>query len=289
MSAFEDKIPSYDRRRPLLQPVGLPHEIKNTDISFPQLRSVLAENGVRQLIETDDMPIPAAGDREGYFDERHLEYWLSGYSDATKLMELAAALGAAGRGIKCLDLGGCSGRVMRHIARVPTYETWLCDINAVYIDWLDEFSTREIRAFQNRPYPSLPFETGTFDFVSAFSVFSHIAEGELHWVLELKRIIRKGGALYLTVLDDASWTYARTQEWLIKSLARRTEGDRLRRDIAGEIPADRYILRYSAQEAYNCSVFFRRKYLERKWLPFFASGKFVSHGHAYQTSLILTK
>ncbi len=289
MSGFEDKIPFYDRRRPLLKPAGLPREIENTAVSFPQLRSVSTDESVRQLIESDDMLIPAAGDREGYFDDRHLEYWLSGYSDAAKLMALADTLGSAESRIRCLDFGGCSGRVMRHIARIPRYETWLCDINAIYIDWLDEYSTRDIRAFQNRPYPTLPFEDNTFDFVCAFSVFSHIAEGELHWLLELRRIVRTGGALYVTVLDDASWTYARDQEWLIKSLARRTENDRLRRDLAGDIPSDRYILRYSALDAYNCSVIYRRIFLERKWLPFFADGQFIPHGHAYQTSLVLRK
>jgi SAM-dependent methyltransferase len=289
MPAFEDKIALYDRRRPLLEPVGLARDVENKEVKFPQLLSLLSEKVVRDLIESDEMPMPAAGDREGYFEDRHLEYWLSGYYDALRLMELSDPTADRTGITRCLDFGGCSGRVMRHIARVPTYEAWLCDINAIYIDWLDEYSTREIRAFQNRPYPTLPFEPNTFDFVCAFSVFSHIAEGEVHWLLELRRIIRPGGALYLTVLDDASWEYSRTQDWLIRSLARGTEDERLRHDIAGDIPVDRYILRYSTSDTYNCNVFYKRSFLERKWLPHFAAAKFIPHGHAYQTSLILRK
>jgi SAM-dependent methyltransferase len=172
---------------------------------------------------------------------------------------------------------------------MPGFETWLCDINAIYVDWIDEYSTRNIRAFQNRPYPTLPFEANSFDFVCAYSVFTHISEGELHWLLELRRIIRPGGAILLTILDEATWDIARTQDWLISSLARGTEDARLRRDIAGDIPANRYVLRYSMNDVYNCNVFYRRRFLEAKWLPHFSAGEFISSGHAYQTCLILRK
>ena len=289
MPAFEDKIPFYDRRRSLRLPVGLPRSAQNWDVKLPHLQPMLSTSGIRELIESDDMQIPAPDDREGYFADRHIEYWLSGYYDAVQVTRVIDALGSTTGAARCLDFGGCSGRVARHLARVERHEIWLCDITAIYIDWLDQYSTRKITAFQNKPQPTLPFEASTFDCVCAFSVFSHIAEGELHWLLELKRIIRPGGALYISILDDSSWAYARKQNWLLDSLARGTEDERLRRDVVDDLPTDRYILRYSANDAYNCNVFYRRAFVERKWLPLFSSSEVVPHGHAYQTCLILRK
>lgn len=288
MPAFEDKLPFYDRRRELSHTAGLARQSGNKEVKFEHLSTLLSDATTRELIDTDDMPLPAAEDREGYFEDRHLEYWLSGYYDSRMLFDSFQALGFSGRA-RCLDFGGCSGRVARHLARIPNLETWLCDINAIYIDWLDKFATRDIRAFQNRPCPTLPFESNELDFICAFSVFTHIAEGELHWLLELRRIIRPGGGLYITLLDDTSWEVARSQKWLLDSLARGTEDERLRRDIPGDIPSERYILRYSANDTYNCNVFYKRSFLEKKWARYFRASRFIPQGHAYQTCLILQK
>ena len=151
MPIGDEKIAFYDRRKPLAKPVGLPRDFFETEIKLPQYRELLTHVDTRDLIKSDDMPLPAPIDREGHFGERHLEYWLSGYFDALKLRGLTYQPTEPSKRIKCLDFGGCSGRVMRHVARMPSYEAWLCDINASYIDWIDEHSTRNIYAFQNRP------------------------------------------------------------------------------------------------------------------------------------------
>jgi SAM-dependent methyltransferase len=49
--------------------------------------------------------------------------------------------------------------------------------------------------------PHLPFEDGYFDLIYAGSVFTHIADLADAWFLELKRIVRPGGRLYITVHD----------------------------------------------------------------------------------------
>lgn len=52
--------------------------------------------------------------------------------------------------------------------------------------------------------PHLPFEDRTFGLIYAGSVFSHIEDLADAWVLELRRITRPGGHLYLTVHDQES-------------------------------------------------------------------------------------
>lgn len=287
MSGIDDKLPFYDRRRPLGPVPGCARDFIGSPVNTAYLQSLAGDPAVQEALRTDDMVLPAPEDREGYYETRHLEYWLSGYYDAAQLHKLLPRLNVDN--VAYLDLGGCSGRVARHMARHARIETWLCDINASYIDWLDRHSTRDIRAFQNRPVPALPFDGGTFDVISAFSVFSHIAEGELHWILELKRILRPGGFLYLTVLDEATWEHVRTQQWLIASIARGTAEAGFRKDLQSALPSDRYVIRYSDADAYNCNVFYRRRYMESKWGRHFSSLEFVPMGHFFQTCAIFRK
>ncbi len=51
----------------------------------------------------------------------------------------------------------------------------------------------------NSPEPPLPFESGKFDLIYAYSVFSHLNEDyNLTWMRELARITRPGGLLVLS-------------------------------------------------------------------------------------------
>src|SRR5204863_7451754 len=50
----------------------------------------------------------------------------------------------------------------------------------------------------------LPFEDRFFDLVYCGSVFSHMGEMCDAWLLELARVIRPGGTLYLTVVTRDS-------------------------------------------------------------------------------------
>jgi SAM-dependent methyltransferase len=56
----------------------------------------------------------------------------------------------------------------------------------------------------NTSEPHLPFEDRSFDFIYACSVFTHIADLADLWLLELRRILRPGGRLYITIHDDRS-------------------------------------------------------------------------------------
>jgi SAM-dependent methyltransferase len=51
-------------------------------------------------------------------------------------------------------------------------------------------------------FPHLPFEDNFFDLVYAGSVFTHIADLAESVALELRRILRPGGRLYITIHDE---------------------------------------------------------------------------------------
>src|SRR5207244_2674608 len=68
-------------------------------------------------------------------------------------------------------------------------------------------STASQPALQIRHHDQLPplaFEDRYFDFIYAGSVFTHIADLAEAWLMELRRIVRPGGRLYLTIQDERS-------------------------------------------------------------------------------------
>ena len=99
-----------------------------------------------------------------------------------------------------LDLGCSSGRVVRVLRTVLPDTAWHgCDPNAAAIQWASE-NLPGIDFFVSRQEPPLPLADGVLDFAYAISIWSHFAEGAaLRWLDEMRRIVRPGGLLILTV------------------------------------------------------------------------------------------
>ena len=285
MSGAEIGKTHFDVRRPLHPNAGLPRDFIGGEVIIGEHRALLAEPATRALIELDATPIPAPEDRVNYYDDRHLEYWLSGLDDARKLAHWLPAEGVAAR---YLDFGGATGRVARHMARRAALDVWLCDINVNSIAWVDRFFSAPAAAFQNRIIPSLPIADGYFDLVSAFSVFTHLDQDEIPWLLELRRVVRPGGYVYATVLDEHVWDRLKdpASEWLLKSISRgrhdETLPERCKRPLT-----ERVVLEYSPGDASNVTVFLPRDYLAAKWRRFFRTIEFFEDHHIYQTVVVM--
>ena len=107
------------------------------------------------------------------------------------------------RPYKILDFGCGCGRVTRFLRLIfPNASIHGTDIDTEAIEWCRhncsgmDFST-------NNDRPPLPFETNSFDFVCAISVFTHLPEEmQFQWLDELRRITRKTGHLILTFAGD---------------------------------------------------------------------------------------
>lgn len=277
----------FDQRRPINPNAGLPRDLYPGTVFSGEHLHVYKQPEVVELIMSDDLPIPATEDRENYYDDRHIEYWISGYVDWSKMQPYLSAGGARER---YLDFGGSTGRVSRHATRDPKREVWHCDINVNWIAWINQNFNRPIHAFQNRIQPALPLEDNYFDLISAYSVFTHLDQDEMTWLLELRRILRPGGYLYLTVLDENAWDRLSNPEWewLFKSIAR-GNNDELLAELCKTPLVDRVVIEYASVEAYNINTFLPRKYLREKWGPLFSHVEFRDDYHNYQTVVVLKK
>jgi SAM-dependent methyltransferase len=277
----------FDERRPLLTNPGLPRDFYPGQVVTWEHLQYYSRADVVDLIWSDNMPIPATADRENYYDDRHIEYWLSGFTDWSKMEPYFSSARVGGR---YLDFGGSTGRVSRHATRDQRREVWLCDINVNWITWIDQHFNRPIRAFQNRIHPALPIEDGYFDLISAFSVFTHLDQDEMPWLLELRRILRPGGYLYVTILDENVWDRLKDPawDWLLKSISR-GKNDEFLAGRCREPLTERMILEYSSAEAYNINTFLPRNYVMKKWGAFFGQIEFIDDYHNYQTVVTLKR
>jgi len=102
-----------------------------------------------------------------------------------------------------LDFGCGCGRIARWWASDSDPHIHGCDVNAVLVDWCSQnlpFMTARTTDLE----PPLPYEAEAFDLVHSYSVFTHLApELQERWLAELRRVLRPGGLLLITLQGDA--------------------------------------------------------------------------------------
>jgi SAM-dependent methyltransferase len=119
-----------------------------------------------------------------------------------------------------LDFGCGCGRVLRRWNGRGVHLHG-CDYNPKLVKWVRE-NLPFVESSVNGLLPPLPYAAGSFDFVYGLSVFTHLTEAaQREWLLELRRVLRPGGHLLLTLHGQ------RHAEWLL-------EGEELARFRAGE-------------------------------------------------------
>jgi len=101
---------------------------------------------------------------------------------------------------RVLDFGCGCGRVIRQWNEFRNTRFHGSDYNPDLIQWCQKNLT--FARFQtNRLSPALKYEDGTFDFIYAISVFTHLTEDlQDSWMQELSRILKPRGFLLITVL-----------------------------------------------------------------------------------------
>jgi ubiquinone/menaquinone biosynthesis C-methylase UbiE len=133
--------------------------------------------------------------------------WLAG--GVTDVERMAALLknadlefSDAGR---ILDYGCSAGRMLRHLkGALESSEVWGVDVASEHIYWNQLHLDPRFNFATVTTLPSLPFEDNYFGLVYAGSVFTHIDDLCDATLLELRRITKAGGLLYLTFLDDST-------------------------------------------------------------------------------------
>jgi SAM-dependent methyltransferase len=108
-------------------------------------------------------------------------------------------------GRRVLDFGCGAGRTLRHfLADAQAAEFWGADIDAASIEWLDRNLCPPLHATRSSVVPPLGLDHGSFDLIWALSVFTHLTDNSLPWLVELHRLLKPGGFLIATYMGR--WT-----------------------------------------------------------------------------------
>jgi ubiquinone/menaquinone biosynthesis C-methylase UbiE len=106
------------------------------------------------------------------------------------------------RGDRILDHGCAAGRMIRCLRDLADEcEIWGTDITASFIYWCQQHLSPPFHFAVTTTVPHLPFEDRTFRLIYCGSVFTHIDDLTMAWLLELRRILVPGGRAYLTIHD----------------------------------------------------------------------------------------
>jgi SAM-dependent methyltransferase len=104
-------------------------------------------------------------------------------------------------GKSVLDFGCGAGRTLRHfLSEAESAEFWGTDIDAASIAWLKRHLSPPLRVLRNDVDPPLGLGYEKFDLAWALSVFTHLTDNSLPWLLELHRLLKPGGLLIATYM-----------------------------------------------------------------------------------------
>jgi SAM-dependent methyltransferase len=102
---------------------------------------------------------------------------------------------------RILDFGCGCGRLIRHLPTVTRARLFGVDYNSKLVEWCQ--ANLRGRFTPNNLLPPLGFKDAAFDLVYAFSVLTHLRQDtQLIWLAELRRVLRPGGHLLVTVHDE---------------------------------------------------------------------------------------
>jgi SAM-dependent methyltransferase len=232
------------------------------------------------------LPVPPKGlwQRWGLTLDSYLE---GGRRDVETMLEtVAVASGVDDRIERILDFGCAEGRMLRHL-HDSKRELWGVDINAERVAWGQQHLSPPLRFATTSTAPHLPFSDGYFDLIYAVSVFTHIGELGDAWFLELLRVARPGGHIYLTIHDDHSVDVLLNQHRADQS--QREMVDLLLRFDAATGTLGRDWLYFAVYADPGAQVFYRRDELVKRWSQLAELCETRLEAVGYQTALTFRK
>jgi SAM-dependent methyltransferase len=108
-------------------------------------------------------------------------------------------------GKRVMDFGCGAGRTLRHFRdEAETAEFWGVDIDATSIELLCDTVCPPFHVMRSDYQPPLNLESNSFDLIWSISVFTHLTDNSIPWLLELHRLLKPGGLLIATYMGR--WT-----------------------------------------------------------------------------------
>lgn len=238
----------------------------------------------------DGLPIPPMSLSAGYCNNQK-DYIITGQ---THFDEMIKALNSTGfkvkEGMKIYEFGCAAGRVLRCFSKFSgKVEMWGSDISAPAIHWCQHHLTPPFNFFVNTTLPSLPFSPNSFDLIYAGSIFTHLDELEDMWLLELKRILKPGGRIFISISDNSTLNIvmdAKPDNWLYDTAFRK---DLLAFEAIHNFRKSGFSKFLLSREPGNTQVVHDIEFLKKKWGGFMNIVQVVPEGQGYQTAIILTK
>lgn len=137
--------------------------------------------------------------------ERFAELWekLGPETRTTIVQLLGPDWSFAGK--RVLDFGCGAGRTLKHfLDDAQEGEFWGVDIDATSVELLRETVCPPLHVMRSDYMPPLELESDSFDLIWTISVFTHLTDSSLPWLLELHRLLKPGGILIATYMGR--WT-----------------------------------------------------------------------------------
>jgi ubiquinone/menaquinone biosynthesis C-methylase UbiE len=234
---------------------------------------------------SDELPIPPREIWENTYGSAG-EYLATGRQHVAILRALLSEhQGDLKPGDRVMEMGCATGRLLRWFKdEAERGEFWGVDINANYISWDQQHLSPPFHFAATTTLPHLPFADEYFDLIYAGSVFSHVSELVDAWFLELRRILKVGGRLYITVHDNHTIDLLRTT---------------LQSDALASMVAAQQSKLASIKEGFGmftirrsprgAQVFYDREYLYRKLNPFFTVLAAKPEAYGHQTGILLAR
>jgi ubiquinone/menaquinone biosynthesis C-methylase UbiE len=243
-----------------------------------------------EISPDDGLPIPPRDLHAGYGGNTE-EYLACGREHHQKMMEMVNESGfVLEEGGRILDFGCAAGRMLRCFKGVAErHEVWGVDIRAEHVFWCQKYLSPPFRFATTTTHPHLPFEDNSFSFIYACSVFTHIGDLEDTWLLELRRVLRPKGRLFVTVHDNHTIDLLISSppgSWLHDSQLRRQVVDL---EARYDIVQSGFRMASVTIEPGNHQILHDREFLRHRWGRFFTIHSFRPEGHTYQTEVVMSK
>jgi ubiquinone/menaquinone biosynthesis C-methylase UbiE len=183
------------------------HELYGQSLPGENAYCIKPSNPTAKHPEGGKFPIPPKELWVGYASDAQ-GYIFTGKCHVTEMIRLLEQSGfSIGSAKRILEFGCAAGRMIRHLPEIaPNAELWGVDPNAERIRWCIENLTPAIHFATTTMVPHLPFEDRYFDLIFCGSVFTHIEDLQESWLLELGRVLRPSGRLYVTIHDEHTVT-----------------------------------------------------------------------------------
>ena len=227
-------------------------------------------------------PLPG-GERMGrvYGNSSEASFLLTGATSFRKPESIITRHFSAGRGkqIRILDWGcGCAG-VGRYFINSPNFEYHGVDIDFDNIDYCQStFANKRATFSACSLMPPMDYEDGSFDVIFGISVVTHLSEANhLTWLKELRRLIRPGGIVVLTVLGLQSIAkymhLLESRAFVNCGFAFFTNSNAIGKIIG--------------VEDYYGTTFHLPHYVFSKWSEYFSVEKYTASGFSHQDVIVL--